>query len=128
MEMEFEVNNQITTYVVKKVRGDGACLFNMLSLAMFGTQEHSLNIRTDIVHHVLSYYDSYKHSIAIGEHSEIVCPSANEYQTYMLKPKNFGDFVEVTAASTIFQKRIITIRNGAIECDIGNYLLSKQLL
>lgn len=63
MDKSFRIDGRVTKYTLKRVTGDGACLFNMLSLALFGTEENSLRIRQDVVRHVVAYYKDYSPSM-----------------------------------------------------------------
>ncbi|KAI5734685.1 hypothetical protein M8J77_009469 [Diaphorina citri] len=41
------------------MKGDGACMFNMLSQAMFGSEANSVRVRETIVQHILTNYEDY---------------------------------------------------------------------
>ncbi|KAI5722606.1 hypothetical protein M8J76_010895 [Diaphorina citri] len=119
MEKSYAIDGRTVKYVMKPVTGDGACMFNMLSLALFGTEAHSLSIRREIVRHVVEYYEHYSAHIVFEHLGLIESPTRQQYEAYMSHPYHYGDFVELTAASAIFQRRIVTVRNDRVECDVG---------
>ncbi|KAI5733890.1 hypothetical protein M8J77_000038 [Diaphorina citri] len=48
------IDGEARGFTLVKVKGDGACLFNALSMGMSGTEVHAHAIRSDIVAHVLN--------------------------------------------------------------------------
>lgn len=41
------------------------------------------------------------------------------YAQFMGKPHDYGTFVEITAAAALFQRRIVVVRGGHVECHVG---------
>jgi hypothetical protein len=79
----------------------------MLSLALFGTVENSLRIRQDVVRRVVAYYNVYSPSNHFEHLGFSETPTPQQYETCMSHPFNYGDFVEITASSALFQWRIV---------------------
>lgn len=117
MRKVYNLDGDDITFNIMDVAGDGACLFNMLSLAFFNTELYSLFIRQDVVHHIFENYQLYGDfttHIRTGDGM-----TREEYAAYMIQPYTYGTHVEVEAASKVFQRRIVVFREEALECDIG---------
>lgn len=110
------IDGEARGFTLVKVKGDGACLFNALSMGMSGTELHAHAIRSDIVAHVLNRVEDYQESICLaGEASA----TPGRYAQFMGKPHEYGTFVEITAAAALFQRRIVVVRGGHVECHVG---------
>ncbi|KAI5725764.1 hypothetical protein M8J77_019875 [Diaphorina citri] len=97
------IDGEARGFTLVKVKGDGACLFNALSMGMSGTEVHAHAIRSDIVAHVLNWFEDFQESICLaGEASA----TPGRYAQFMGKPHEYGTFVEITAAAALFQRRI----------------------
>lgn len=57
--MEICVHGEIIRVERVITTGDGACLFNMLSIALHRTEQHSYSIRSSIVEYVLQNFERY---------------------------------------------------------------------
>lgn len=55
----YMIDNVPQSFRLIKTLGNGACFFNTLSLAIYGTDQHSLNIRLAIVRHIVQHYQDY---------------------------------------------------------------------
>lgn len=104
-------------YSVKK---DGSCLFNFLSLGLFGTEKYALKIRRDIVKHVVKNFEFYGNFMAYT--------NKEQYLTYMNNIRSFGTYNEVVAASAVFKVRIIVFRHNILICDVGKGYFDKTLV
>lgn len=127
--MEIVVLGEVVRVERIPITGDGACLFNMLSMALHGTEEQSYSIRKSIVEYVVQNFERYSaflikahYQAATNEDDTLlyndvdnVTFSAMEYQVYMLRPYAYGTFVELTIASELFQRRFYVFekRRGA---------------
>uniref|UniRef100_A0A8D8Z7X1 OTU domain-containing protein n=1 Tax=Cacopsylla melanoneura TaxID=428564 RepID=A0A8D8Z7X1_9HEMI len=109
------------------IKADGACLFNMLSMAMFGNESQSIVVRSRIVRHVVENYNDYSnfiirsHYAAQDENNNCIereireTPlSSDEYHELMMKPYTFGTFVELSVASKIFQRRVYVFEKSGL--------------
>jgi len=122
MEHNFVIDGMARSFRRIVCTGDGACMFNSLSMAMFGTEAYSLSIRLDIVRHIIANFDDYSPHVCAQhfcEHQMSDAPTADDYFRYMSKPYVMGDYLELTAAAALFQVRIIVIRQGNVEYNVG---------
>uniref|UniRef100_A0A8D8Q905 OTU domain-containing protein n=1 Tax=Cacopsylla melanoneura TaxID=428564 RepID=A0A8D8Q905_9HEMI len=116
--MEVWINNDYVKVERIPIKGDGACLFNMLSVAMFGHEMQSLYVRGIIVRHILEHYDEFRHFIMRGHYSHSASEnddlsgrnneplSAEEYGAHMMSPFSYGTFVELAVAARIFERKV----------------------
>lgn len=44
---------------------DGNCLYNSVSIALFGSEAHSVELRLSAIHHAVYHYDHYVEMVCI---------------------------------------------------------------
>nr|XP_018895749.1 PREDICTED: uncharacterized protein LOC109029651 isoform X1 [Bemisia tabaci]XP_018895750.1 PREDICTED: uncharacterized protein LOC109029651 isoform X1 [Bemisia tabaci] len=87
---------------IRKIAGDGNCLFRALSLCIYGSQEQHTTLRNLIVSNVVQNWSHYS-SYIIGDKSYgHPINSANDYKSHMSKNGAEGGHLELNVATRIF--------------------------
>ena len=97
------------TFMTRKVKGDGRCLFRSLSVLLYGTQESYQCIIDQIIDHVLSRWDEFKCFVEAGHGGFGAVTSETSYADYMRRPSTYGTLAEIAAASAVMNRRIVVI-------------------
>ena len=111
------IDQRTVFYRVVTMPGDGACLFHSLSYLLHGHILLSLDIRRNIVSHVLDDWERFKVWSDDGTGDNYT--THEHYKSEMLKPFTFGSACELIAAAELFGCRFQVYRNGQIFYTFG---------
>lgn len=81
------------------VKGDGNCLFRVLSYALLGDEDHNFLMRSSIVRLVNLNEKVFANYLIDG----VNCSTVKQQVQHMMKPSSWGTHMEIVAAATLFR-------------------------
>lgn len=110
-------NGTFAYLIVISMIADGSCLFRSIAYHVYSNPDLHLQVRQDIVNHVVSHWDDFK----VQTHDQ----NGNNYfdkDTYyksMIKKETFGSACEINAASSIFSYKFEIYHNKKFVYSFG---------
>ena len=115
------------------VRGDGNCLFRAISLGLYNTQEHHVDIRLGTVQYIAEHWDRYDEVIQ-GEYQRWNIFTKDQYVEYMSRhtpgEAAYAGHIEMSAAALAYDVKIaihLDTLNDAID-NVGHGLFTIHVL
>lgn len=110
-------------YTTRTIQGDGSCLFRAIAYAMYGSEDRHLEVRREIVNHVVRNWralqpGSVNYDSSAATHNPYA--SAESYRSDMLRATTMGGYLEVLAASAVYPYRFTVYRDGQKYFEVGN--------
>nr|QWV59648.1 Vp80 [Ectropis obliqua nucleopolyhedrovirus] len=124
-EIEYlSVDNKNVPFVCTSMIGDGACVFRSLAYIVFNNANEHLLVRRQIVDYVLanwSEYNSYILQHASANNSMYKHYNDKyDYQIDMMNPKTYATYVEIVAASSLYQLHLYVYQNRQLLYEVGD--------
>nr|XP_023917785.1 OTU domain-containing protein DDB_G0284757-like isoform X1 [Quercus suber]XP_023917786.1 OTU domain-containing protein DDB_G0284757-like isoform X1 [Quercus suber] len=100
---------QLYGLIEQKVQGDGNCQFRALSVQFYGTPEHHIFVREQVINQLKTYPDIYKGYVPMAY---------GDYLEKMSKSGEWGDHVTLQAAADSYGVKIFVITSFKDTCYI----------
>ncbi|XP_051156396.1 uncharacterized protein LOC127278639 [Leptopilina boulardi] len=112
-ELSFEERLQEVGFIVKKMGGDGACLFRSVADQVYGNEEMHVNVRKDCMDYIESKQERFSAYIA------------EDFITYINRKRQnhvFGNHVEIQAISEMYNRTVKLFRYSTEPSNVFNEL------